>query len=65
MERLAARRRCGYGSRIIEDSYWIIIQQAMAELVSRARVKQLAQRGFLPAVKADSGVWVFRRHQLR
>jgi predicted site-specific integrase-resolvase len=53
------------GGNLPDDSYWLTSRQVMAELeVSRPRVKQLIDRGFLPAVKADCGVWIFRRHQV-
>jgi hypothetical protein len=64
VEQLAARRWRGFGSRVAEDSHWVMTPQVMADLgVSRPRVSQLVDRGFLPAVRTATGVRLFRRNQ--
>ena len=48
------------------DSYWVTRPEAARILdVNRARVWQLAQRGFLPSESAPDGTRLYRRAQLQ
>ena len=58
LTRLPLRRRPG------PHPYWATTREATEILgVSRARVRQLAERGRIPAVWHE-GHWYFRRHQI-
>ena len=58
LARLQLRRRPG------PHPYWATTREATEILgVSRARVRQLAERGRIPAVWHE-GHWYFRRHQI-
>jgi predicted site-specific integrase-resolvase len=61
-----ARRSYDWRKRLHDDqSYWLTGQRAADVLgVNRARLNQLADRGFVPYVTHDDGTRLYRREQL-